>query len=243
MQIHSTLRMGAFHSNHCEDFLIYEPAGTQHWLFAVMDGCTMGRESHFAAVLCGKLLRKIAKKHFYLRDFDAAENNAAFLKVILKELMLELKQIKNGLDLEVNELLTTLVLALVDTKEKNAEVITIGDGLVSIDGKITVFDQNDKPDYLGYHLADDFEPWYKRLDQRISIRGFKELGLTTDGIFTFRKKQGNTAEDDWRFHADFLLHASTEQHPNWLTNQVNDLTDNGKWILNDDLAIIRIISA
>jgi len=65
MKIYSTLNIGEFHTNYCEDFLIDTQIATDQKLVAVLDGCTMGTESVFASILFGKILRKIAKKKFY----------------------------------------------------------------------------------------------------------------------------------------------------------------------------------
>jgi len=68
MNVYSVLQIGEFHTNHCEDFLVIEPITANEFLIAVLDGCTMGKESVFASMLYGKTLRKIAKE-FYYRDF------------------------------------------------------------------------------------------------------------------------------------------------------------------------------
>jgi hypothetical protein len=54
MNVYSTLQIGSFHLNHCEDFTITSELGSGKRLIAVMDGCTMGEESVFASILLGK---------------------------------------------------------------------------------------------------------------------------------------------------------------------------------------------
>ena len=58
---HTISTIGQFHTNHNEDFLVTENINDDRILIAVMDGCSMGKESHFASTLIGKLLRKISK--------------------------------------------------------------------------------------------------------------------------------------------------------------------------------------
>lgn len=86
------LNIGDFHTNNCEDFLIVENISTNRFIVAVMDGCTMGKESVFASMLIGKILRNTAKEEFY-KDF--LNNNAKELQLclqeILKKLFLQLK--------------------------------------------------------------------------------------------------------------------------------------------------------
>lgn len=59
MKIYSTLQIGEFHLNHCEDYLIIEDPGKDKKLLAIMDGCTMGCDSYFIATLVGKILKRI----------------------------------------------------------------------------------------------------------------------------------------------------------------------------------------
>lgn len=65
MKIYSALQIGDYHLNNCEDYLLVHDIGTDKILCAVMDGCTMGTDSYFAATLTGKILRKIVKKTGY----------------------------------------------------------------------------------------------------------------------------------------------------------------------------------
>ena len=116
MHVYTTLNIVAFHTNHCEDFLVNEPLATNHHLIAVMDGCTMGKESVFASILVAKILRKIARGHFYQELFTGPPDNLkALLQTVLKQLFDELRTHKNALGLETNELLTTLILGVVHT--------------------------------------------------------------------------------------------------------------------------------
>ncbi|MEL6697808.1 MAG: hypothetical protein AAFP89_16320 [Bacteroidota bacterium] len=57
MQIHQTVRLGHFHPVYCEDALWTDEIQDEIYLAAVMDGCTMGKESHFAASLVVKCKR------------------------------------------------------------------------------------------------------------------------------------------------------------------------------------------
>jgi serine/threonine protein phosphatase PrpC len=109
MQIHTTLQKGSYHPQHNEDFLVTADIGHGRLLCAVMDGCTMGTESHFASTLTGKVLRKIAVEHDYraFRERCQPPAIADQLKTILKELITTLKTVKQQLMLDPKELLTT----------------------------------------------------------------------------------------------------------------------------------------
>ena len=146
----------------------------------------MGTESVFASMLYGKILRNIAKSKFYQEFVTSNEINLKLtLKNVIQELIVETVKIKNQLGLEVNELLSTIILGIIDTKTSAAEFITIGDGLIHKDGKVYEYEQDDKPDYLGYHLSENFEDWYKSQGQTLSISNFTDLSICTDGMYTF----------------------------------------------------------
>ncbi len=186
MKIYSTLQIGTFHTNYCEDFLINEQIASNQKLVAVLDGCTMGAESVFASILYGKILRNIAKSKYYQEL--VVPNTMSLkhtLKSVIQELIIETIKIKNQLGLETNELLSTIILGIVQTETSAAEFITIGDGLIYKDGNIYEYEQDDKPDYLGYHFSEGFEIWYQNQDQTLSIASFTDLSLCTDGIYTF----------------------------------------------------------
>ena len=111
MKIYQLLNIGEHHTNHCEDYVVVESLGKNKWLCAVMDGCTMGRDSYFASTLVGKLLRKIAVEKSYQTFYDLGEETTvqADVKEVLSKLMAELKEIKSRLLLKEDELLTTLI--------------------------------------------------------------------------------------------------------------------------------------
>ncbi len=243
MKIYTTLQIGDFHTNYCEDFLIQERLASNEILIAVLDGCTMGTESVFASILYGKILRKIAKNKFY-EEFISKQNQEIDLKLKLKNILQELindtKEIKNKLGLETNELLSTLILGIIDTKNYKAEFITIGDGLICVDGKITEYEQNNTPDYLGYHLNENFEDFYKTQTQKLSVSSFKDLSISTDGIFTFKNLENQNHQKSESEILDYLLINNQEcEFDNFLDRKIRNLKKINH-VVTDDLAIIRL---
>lgn len=206
IKTHTTLNIGHFHTNYCEDFWVTTPITNHQQLIAVFDGCTMGTESAFAAMLFGKALRNIGKELYY-QDFlnPSPLLLSDKLKEILRRLFETLKSIKNQLGLDSHELLSTMVLGLVDQETLQAELITIGDGLICHDGNIIEYEQEDRPDYLGYHLGKNFETWYSSQSQRNTIRGFKDLSICTDGIFSFKNFRQPPEQKSETEIIDFLL--------------------------------------
>ena len=187
LKIDTHLQIGEHHLNHCEDYLLTAEIGRYIHLIAVCDGCTMGKESWFASALIGKLLKKISREiHFRtLREPQLTEDLRALEKMILQKLFSEIKEIQQRLFLEKEELLSTLILGLIDLEKRRVKVTVIGDGLVKIDEDIYDFDQDNKPDYLGLHLSEDFEEWYLNQSQVIDNQFDKAIVISTDGLFSF----------------------------------------------------------
>ncbi|MEH0152857.1 protein phosphatase 2C domain-containing protein [Limibacter armeniacum] len=244
MRIYKTLYIGAFHTNYCEDFLVEEQIATDEKLIAVLDGCTMGTESVFASILFGKVLRNIAKRVFY-EEFVSNSSISLTLKLkeVIRQLFVEAGIIKNQLGLETNELLSTLIIGIVNTESAEAEFFTVGDGLICVDGKLIEYEQDDKPDYLGYHLNDNFEEWFESQQQRYSVSEFKDLSICTDGIFTFKNldnKSGQKSETEIIHY--LLIDSKLSEHNNFLDRKVRLLKSEWNHIVTDDLAIIRVIA-
>jgi len=244
MQIYSALQIGEYHINHCEDYLFTGDIGADKTLCAVMDGCTMAIDSYFASTLTGKLLRKITKEKGY-KELYQPETYAdidAYLKSILRELFTELNIIKNQLLLDPKELLTTIILLLADKKANRGIVLAIGDGLVSINGKTTEFDQDNKPDYLGFHLSEDFDAWYNGQTQKIVFDDIRDISIATDGIFTFTPVRKIDTVHTIN-PVDFLIaDKSNEENKEMLELKLKKLEHDFGLKSTDDLAMIRLIA-
>lgn len=242
MKIYTSLTIGEFHTNYCEDFLINEQIATNQRVVAVLDGCTMGKESVFASILYGKVLRNVVKNMFY-EEFISEKSSALHLKLkeVLRVLFSEIKLIKNQLGLEINELLSTLIIGIIDIKTAEAEFLTIGDGMIIQDGKITEYEQDNTPDYLAYHLTKNFDDWYKSQKQKLSIVDFKDLSICTDGIFTFKNFQKKEKQKTELEIIEFLLIDNEgSKFDNFLERKVRQLKNERNHVVTDDLAIIRI---
>lgn len=243
MNIYQIVQIGEHHVNYCEDYTLVAEIGNDHLIVAVMDGCSMGEESYFAATLVGKILKKIAKEIGYLAFFERRDLNAKFvLKDIFKQLFQELQLLKNQLQLETEELLTTIVLLVLDKKEWNGEILAVGDGLVVCNGQLIEFEQDNKPDYLGYHLTGDFEKWFAGQEQKLSLTDIEDISIATDGIFTFSIFDNVVYEKCEIDLIEILLKGKEDtQNPRMLIKELNKIEE--KWGLRptDDLGIIRLI--
>jgi hypothetical protein len=243
MKAYTLLRMGEHHTNHCEDYAVVEPLGPGKLLCAVMDGCTMGTDSYFAATLVGKVLRKIVIEKNYQSFYEKRGelSAAAEVKEILRALFTELKHLKGRLLLKDDELLSTLLLGVLHASTGAGQILVVGDGLVCIDGQLTEFQQDNRPDYLGYHLGEDFETWHAQQTQFINVPGCSDLSLSTDGIFTFAPYDKRS----YPRHIDPVTYLLTDREDEDLPTMLHK-----KFIFlerqcgvrpTDDLGIVRII--
>lgn len=245
MRIYSTLQIGEYHLNHCEDYLFADTYDTHKTICCVMDGCTMGIDSHFASTLVGKLIRKVAKKVSYERLFDPGSRTQSLeedLKQILHGLFFELQAAKSLLLLEHTELLTTLTVLLLDKRQNQGLLLVIGDGLVCINGKVIDFDQNNKPDYLGFHLAEDFGDWYSKQGQKISFSAIDDVSIATDGIVSFAKVHSIESAGEIDPVAYLLIDTEGKESEEMLNRKLKVIEHKYGLKPTDDLAIIRAVS-
>ena len=244
MKIYTYSQIGTFHTNHNEDFFIQTELTDEHILIAVSDGCSMGIESYFAATLIGKLLRKISKSIYYQSFIQSTiHTNNQLLFNILNQLFQQLSFIKNELDLEINELLSTLILSVIDTNNQTAEIITIGDGLVVCNDKLYEYEQNNRPDYLGYHLHKKFDDWFKNQEQLLSLQNIQDISLSTDGIFTFRQFDNHiySTISEQEIINHLLISTQNSSFETMLKKQVIELEKEFGMKSTDDLTIVRIL--
>ena len=243
MNIYSALQIGDYHINHCEDYLFKGNIGSDKVICAVMDGCTNGIDSHFISTLTGKLLRKkILQKNYEELYHPSKANNDTYLRSVLNELFKELNSAKNQFMLDEKELLTTLIILLADKKTNSGIILAVGDGTVTINGTIREFDQENTPDYLGFHLNEDFESWYSNQKQKISFEDIRDISIATDGIGMFaqiRKTERTDSIDPLSF---LLVDASNKEYENMLIRKLKVLEHSYGLKPTDDLAIIRIIN-
>ncbi|MDF2189000.1 protein phosphatase 2C domain-containing protein [Paraflavitalea sp. CAU 1676] len=243
MNIYTALQIGEHHIHHCEDYYFVEQLGSDHLIAAVMDGCTMGTDSYFASTLTGKLLRKIVKQRSYLslygrqQEPDSPED---LLRSVLAELFKDLADLKSRLLLNQDELLTTLILLVLNQRTGQGVILTVGDGVIAVNGTITEYDQDNKPDYIGFHLAEDFESWYGKQVQKIFMNECRDVSIATDGIGLFTRI--NSLENPSIDPVTFLL-ANTEQseNPDMLELKLKKLEHQFGLKPGDDFAIVRIV--
>jgi serine phosphatase RsbU (regulator of sigma subunit) len=243
LKFYELSHIGEFHVNHNEDFLVSEEAGTTRKLIAVMDGCSSGTDSHFASTLIGKLLRKIAKQEAY-GEFAKKETKEikTQLEDIAIQLFEELSNLNRQLDLRSDEILSTLILGIVDVNQKLAEIVIVGDGLIHVNGKNIEYENDNKPDYIGYHLDMDKHLWYQTRTEKLTVENLKNLTISTDGIHTFKNFDGKSYDEisDEEIMAKFFEGEAELNNSNKLKKTLIEIKNINGLMPSDDLTMIRV---
>ncbi len=241
MLIHTLLKRGTIHKDFCEDFLLDFHLNKQYYLGAIFDGCSTGKDSHFASTLWSKIFIKSCEN----TDFNSGIEELH--KSILYKSIIKLNEIKKLLSLNTNELLSTIIFMLIDKIENKARIIVIGDGFLNINGKKYDVDQSNTPDYLSYHISkllnyDDFDKWYTKFENKFDIPEIENLSIASDGILKFKRYGSENEINDKDFsEISFLVDDNyLINNKAMLSRKFNILKNKKKSETFDDLAIIRI---
>ena len=155
----------------------------------------------------------------------------------------QLKDIQAQLFLDKYELLSTLVFKIINIKERKAKTIVIGDGVVVCNGITYDFDQNNQPDYLGYHLEKDFENWFETIEQQMLLEDIFDISISTDGIYTFKPfnqfAKSNYSEN--YFIERLLIEKPKDLEKGAFQRELLEIEEEEHLKPSDDLAFIRLI--
>lgn len=162
------------------------------------------------------------------------------LKEIIKCLFNEMTFLKSHLMLDEKELLTTLIILLYDSSENKGVILSLGDGVVCINGKITEFDRNNKPDYFAYYLNTDFEKWYSSQTQTMYFNHLNDISIATDGVLSFAKVK-KTDSESINCIEYLMTDVSNNSTEEMLNKKIKILEHQYGLKPTDDLAIIRVI--
>lgn len=212
---------------------------------SVMDGCSGGISSYFAATLFGKILNKVYSTMAYPQVAGFATDSAStnqILEYCCKMFFDELIQTKNQLFLERNELLSTLIIAVYNSETLTLSVACAGDGAYAVNGLVTLIEQQNKPNYLAYHLEKGFKTWYTQETLVHHMQGVSSFAIATDGVESFASE--SLTEDDTNFDAvSYLLtDVSLSNNPAMLHKKCLIMEGEYRLIPRDDVAIIRVIN-
>ncbi len=250
MILHKVLRRGSDHPDFCQDF--YGIGETPNFLYcAIFDGCSGGKDSHFASTLFGKAFNDVLKNMYEVLDNNDTiiEYKAKFLTYMISRKISEVKQV---LHLDILELLSTVVLCTINKNTRECLITAFGDGFFYVDGtevmiKNTRFvnkeNGDNMPDYLVYDLANiesyiEFEAWFNNKSEIHKFKNVNNVSIASDGIATFKSfKQCSDIINP----IDFLVKdEGFMDTKNMLERKYNILQNKYCLINTDDLSVIRI---
>ncbi|MCB9328806.1 MAG: hypothetical protein H6572_08980 [Lewinellaceae bacterium] len=147
------------------------------------------------------------------------------------------------MDLNSDELLSTLIMAIIDTEKAVAEFAIAGDGIINLNGQLIEYDNDNKPDYVGYYLNIDKRLWFQNKTEKLSATGIIDLSIATDGIFTFKNFDGklypNITQEEIMYR--FFVDRSDLENSNKLKKKLIDINNIYGQKPSDDLTMIRVM--
>lgn len=243
MFIHQFIKKGSNHADYCEDFTIISEKD-DYLLFGVFDGCSSGKESHFASAFTAKIIRAVFQKLIIKAESEYED----LIKTLLFNSITELKKQKDNLLLDTDELLSTVILFLYHKTHDQGIIIIVGDGLICINGIISIIDQNNRPHYLAYYLDDinkktEFSNWYKKEVGVYPVSMLKDVTISTDGILSFYSLPTDEKEHEEINPVDYLIKDEYLQNNKAMLGRKCKLLYKKHFLQNaDDLGMIRIIA-
>lgn len=241
MIIRQLIKRGEIHKNFCEDFLLNKKINERYLLLGVFDGCSGGIDSHFASSLTAKI---ISKESEFIKNKED-ETIADLLKNLIHKTLKKTHEIRQNLALQTDELLSTIILLLMDKENNKTEIVAIGDGYISVDYKNTIIDQDNKPSYLVYFTEKlesktDFDEWYDQSVVKINADNFTDLTIATDGLLSFPDNGMGHIKDlnivDYLTKDKYLLNVTA-----MLGRKTNILKNKFNCTNYDDLAMFRVV--
>lgn len=205
----------------------------------------MGESSHFSSALLGKLLKKTAREMGYqefARDIPPMDKTPLpeLGKEIAYRIWKDLKQTANRLMLEQLEILSTLTFSLVDVEKSQAWVLMAGDGFLAAEGKIIEIDQDNRPNYMAYHLSKDFEKWFKDEVHQFTYDDVQNLTLASDGVGSFEKLEKSRPDFDKEVEDYLLLDGEFSELKKPFDKKIELLKMNYGFIGTDDISIVQM---
>ena len=192
-KIDSFISRGGMHLLHCEDdFYVYEDE--EVIVAAVFDGCSSGIDSHFASTMHKYCLREVLVDIPYIiREDDNRNFPFKDINESGKEIMFLLFERIYRLNYKVNsEMLSTVVLTLVNKLTKEYFICFAGDGVCKINDKIhSIHDSNSNAVwYLSSVSYSDFYSYYDTYCTKYSGIFENEICISSDGMESFKDKYG-----------------------------------------------------
>lgn len=217
----STLNVIARHHNTCEDSLFVK--SNSSYIFGVIaDGCSTGIKSAFAS-------QAIA---YAVETYLPALNTRNESVLLLRDTLIKLKEL---FQFSHMNLLSTCTLFCYDIHNKQLRIRLFGDGTFYVNDIEFNINQDNKPDYLGYHLLDDSVQFNKYLTKHPEsiFDNVDRFMICSDGIANIERSILQI--EPTKNPNELLFKPPTSE--NYLQRMWNILKRDG-YTLSDDLTIV-----
>ena len=236
--IREVCRRGKDHQNFCEDSsLVFQDEEYIH--IAVFDGCSTGKDSHFASFFFSRMLRKTIKESLLAGNHEILPEK---IKRVFESFYNNLNANKRFIDISTIEFLSTVVYSIIHKQTGAYVTIIKGDGCVFVDyTKILDIDApGNAPDYLAYYLErnDSFETVWNNTVITSGIAK-TEIAISTDGINSFKTLEGSINNES--IYSTLIVDKRFINLEVMLERKCKILENIEKTVHTDDLTIIRVI--
>lgn len=192
-KIENFINRGAVHELHCEDdFYVFE--NEEVIVANIFDGCSSGVDSHFSSTQHKYCLREVLKDIPYILRED---NNRNFpfknINESGKEIIYLLFESIRDINYEIGkEMLSTVVLTLINKLTKEYFICFAGDGVCKINNEIHSIHDKDSNAvwYLSSVNYSDYDNYYDNYCTKFSGKFENEICISSDGIESFKDKFG-----------------------------------------------------
>lgn len=262
LNIRSTIQKGASHQVFCQD-ATYSIENDHFIIAGVFDGCSEVKDSHFASTLFTKILRYQVNNYFKkelavseyssdsvleITELEPILDLEAVSRIILRKFFLNLRTIKETLELDAFDLSTSSIFLFYSKIEDKGIIYAFGDGYIRINGTEKIIDHQNRPRYAINYWPEItssentvFNNFLNNYLQIWTFDGLINVTISTDGILSF--KNTKFPEKSKQEAIDWLTVDETYKHKNiMLTSKFINLIDD-HWRNSDDLGIVRIFKS
>ncbi len=227
-------RKGDSHKNHCEDSHFFLDHNGLLFL-GVFDGCSTGKDSHFASELISRCVR-LACLNWMSLNYKGCEPSFHGTMAIIFDAKERIRKMASELQLMELELLSTIMLAIYHKNSRLLFLCVIGDGFYKINDVETNIESPDNtPNYLAYLLNDtSMEPVIRSLHIKC-FENVHSFSLCSDGITAIKPIKVEISDQQMR---DYLLSdKSFAKSEAMLSRKFNIIAKHSQF--GDDITILR----
>lgn len=167
----SILNVRANNHNSCEDSVFVDDANEDVIYGVIADGCSTGIKSHFASQVIA---------YFVQLQQESDVTSDSFV-MALYEFLYEVKGLFKFSEMN---LLSTCILFSYHKPSKSLRIRSFGDCVYYVHDREIIVDQNNKPDYMGYHIGDTYSQFEAYMEKypMSEYTNVERFMICSDGI-------------------------------------------------------------